>query len=213
MADEKVKPRRGRPKTMTDEARREAIVAVAEALFAAKGFVGTSTDEIAARCKISKQTLYRIFPCKTDLFGAVVDVHRMRMIDLGDGYDDLPLGQALAKIFMIDLDQRAYELRAAFLRAAHVESFSEPQLREILRCRGGYKARADLKSWLDRQCVNGRLVIKDTDRAAHMLMDTFAGSMVFDALGGFGWASREERIAHFKQCIDIFLKGALPDQY
>ncbi|AMK10293.1 MAG: TetR/AcrR family transcriptional regulator [Pseudodesulfovibrio sp.] len=213
MADEKTKPRRGRPKTMTDEARRAAIVAEAEVLFAAKGFLGTSTGEIAARCRISKQTLYRIFPCKTDLFGAVVDAHRMRIIDLGDGYDDLPLDQALARIFMIELDQRDYELRAAFLRAAHVESFSEPQLKEILRCRGGYKARAELKAWLDRQCANGRLAIADTDRAAHMLLDTFGGSIIFDALGGFGWASREERIAHFRQCIDIFLKGALPDQH
>lgn len=212
MAKDKAKCRRGRPRTMTDEARRSAIVAEAETLFAAGGFAGTSTGEIAARCRISKQTLYRIFPCKIDLFKAVVDAHRMRLIDLGDGCDDLPLDRALAKIFMIDLDQRAYELRAAFLRAAHVDSIREPELREILRSHGGDKARAELKAWLDRQCRNGRLAIEDTDRGAHMLMDIFAGSVMFDALGGFGWADRKDRIAHFRQCIDIFLKGALPDQ-
>lgn len=204
------KTRRGRPKTMTDEARRAGIVAEAESLFAARGFAGTSTDEIAARCRISKQTLYRLFPGKTELFAAVVDAHRMRLIDLGDGLDDLPLDQALARIFMIDLDQRAYELRAAFLRAANIDSINHPQLRDILRSRGGEMARAELKAWLDRQCRNGRLVIADTSSAAHMLMDAFIGSVFFDAMGGFGWPGREERIAHFRQCIDLFLRGALP---
>jgi len=204
------KARRGRPKTMTDEARRAAIVAEVEALFAERGFAGASTDEIAARCRISKQTLYRLFPGKLELAAAVVDAHRMRMIDLGDGLDDLPLDQALARIFMIDLDQHAYELRAAFLRAANIDSINHPQYRDILRSHGGEKARAELKAWLDRQCRKGRLDIADTESAAHMLMDTFIGSVFFDAMGCFGWPGREERIAHFRQCIDLFLRGAAP---
>lgn len=213
MPEEKKRTRRGRPKTMTDAARRAAIVAEAEALFTAKGFFGTSTDEIAARCRISKQTLYRIFPCKTDLFGAVVEVLSMRMIDLGDGYDDLPLDQALARLFMVELDQHAYEVRAAFLKAAYIDSLQLPQLSEILRNRGGDKARSEVKAWLDRQCAAGRLVLGDTDCAAHMLLDIFAGAVLFDAMGGFTWPGRDERIAHFRQCIDIFLQGALPGQH
>jgi len=204
------RPRRGRPKAMADDERRALIAAEAEKLFVSQGFKGTSTDQIAAACRISKQTLYRLYPGKQELFAAVVESHRVRMIDLGNGYDDLPVDQALARIFMIDLDQRSYELRAGFLRAANIDSVQFPQLREILRIHGGEKNRAELKAWLDRQCQKGRLAIEDTGRAAHMLMDMFTGAVVFDALGGFGWQEREDRVAHFRQCIDIFLHGALP---
>ncbi|WP_419785652.1 TetR/AcrR family transcriptional regulator [Pseudodesulfovibrio sp.] len=206
------KTKRGRPKTMTDEARRAMIVAEAEKLFVAQGFCGTGTGQIATRCKMSKRTMYRLFPGKLELFTAVVESHRMRMMDFGDGHDSLPLDQALAKIFMIDLDQHAYEVRASFLRAANVDSLQCPELRNILRRHGGEKNRADLSAWLTRQCRNGRLVIKDVNSASQMLMDMLTGSVIFDALGGFSWGSPDERVAHFRQCIDIFLKGALPDR-
>ncbi|MGE4424637.1 MAG: TetR/AcrR family transcriptional regulator [Pseudodesulfovibrio sp.] len=207
-----VKPRRGRPKAMSDAKRREKIVQTAEKLFVRKGYAGTCTHEIAAQCRISKQTLYRLYPGKLDVFVAVVEAHRMKMIDLGDGYDDLPLNQALARMFMIDMDQQNYEIRAGFLRTANAESLQHPQLREILRHHGGQKALEGLKDWLDRQCRKGRLVISNTTLAARMLLDTFTGAVFLDALGGFSWTDREERIAHFRQCIEIFLNGTLPDK-
>ncbi|MFW5490666.1 MAG: TetR/AcrR family transcriptional regulator [Desulfovibrio sp.] len=207
---ESANKKRGRPRTMSDEQRRVCIVDVAEQLFVRKGYGGTSTGEIAGRCRISKQTLYRIFPGKLQLFIAVVEAHRMRMMDLGNGYDDLPIEEALAKVFMIDLDQKAYQLRAAFLRALNMEAASSPELRRILRLHGGEANRAELTAWLERQCRRRNLVIHDVDSAAHLLMDMFTGSIIWDALGGFGWPSREARIEHFRQCIQIFLHGVLP---
>lgn len=210
MATIVTKPKRGRPKTIPDAERRARIVAAAEKLFIQKGYGGTSTMEIASVCKISKQTLYRIFPGKLELFAAVIDAHRSRMLDLGDGHDELPLDEALASIFMIDIDQRAYRVRAAFLRAVNMESMQYPKLREVLRRHGGGKSRALLREWLDRQCRIRGLVIADTGSAAHMLMDMFLGAVIFDAIGGFGWESAEQRIAHFRQCIAIFLNGVVP---
>ncbi|WP_338669433.1 TetR/AcrR family transcriptional regulator [Pseudodesulfovibrio methanolicus] len=207
-----VKARRGRPKAKSDAERRKQIVLSAEKLFVRKGYAGTSTCELAAQCKISKQTLYRLYPGKLDVFVAVVEAHRLKLIDLGDGYDDLPLDQALARMFMIDMDQENYEIRAGFLRTANAESLQHPQLREILRHYGGQKALEGLKDWLDRQCRKGRLVIDSTSMAARMLVDTFIGAVFLDALGGFNWTGREERIAHFRQCIEIFLNGTLPDK-
>ena len=194
---------------MSDEKRRAMILAEAKKLFIKKGFNGTSTELIAARCRISKQTLYRIFPNKLELFATMVESNRMNLFDLGD-CDDLPLDQALSKIFMVDLDQQSHELRATFLRAVHIESLQHPKLRNILRDQSGGKSRAELKTWLDRQCAKGRLAIDDTDNAAHLLLDMFAGAVVFAAIGGFGWDTREERMAHFRLCIDIFLNGARP---
>lgn len=212
MSDTKIKTKRGRPKVMSDEKRRATIVAKAEELFIHNGYGKTSTDEIAAQCKISKQTLYRIFPGKIDLFAAVVESHRMRMIDLSSDYDDLPIEDALAKIFMIDLDQQSYEIRACFIRTANTESLQHPNLREILKTHGGIKSRIELTEWLDRQCSKDKLSIRDTGSAAQMLMDMLTGAVIFDAIGGFSWTHAEDRIAHFKQCISIFLDGAATDK-
>ena len=195
---------------MSDEKRRAMIVAEAKKLFIKKGFNGTSTELIAARCRISKQTLYRLFPGKLEIFVAMVESNRMHMFDIGEECDDLPLDQALAKIFMIELDQQSYELRATFLRAMHIESVQHPQLRDILRDQSGARSRAELTAWLDRQCAKGRLDIDDTDNAAHLLLDIFAGAVIFAAIGGFGWDNQEERVAHFRLCIDVFLRGTLP---
>lgn len=210
MNDTDIKAKRGRPKVMSDEKRRDEIVAKAEELFIHKGYVRTSTAEIASQCKISKQTLYRIFPEKIDIFAAVVESHRTHMIDLSNDYEDLPIDEALAKIFMVELDQQAYEIRASFIRMANMESLQHPKLREILKTNGGSKIRKELTLWLDRQCSKGRLSIADTVSAAHMLMDMLTGAIIFDAIGGFSWADAEKRIEHFRQCISIFLNGACP---
>ncbi|WP_027178442.1 TetR/AcrR family transcriptional regulator [Maridesulfovibrio bastinii] len=210
MSDTTKHARRGRTKVMSDEKRRADIVAKAEELFIHNGYGKTSTDEIAAQCKISKQTLYRLFPGKIDLFAAVVESHRMRMIDLSSDCDELPIEEALAKIFMIELDQQAYEIRASFIRTANTESLQHPNLREILKTHGGIKNRIQLTEWLDRQCEQGKLSIENTASAAQMLMDMLTGAVIFDAIGGFSWDKTENRIAHFRQCISLFLSGALP---
>jgi AcrR family transcriptional regulator len=52
----------------TAEERREAIADIAFAEFAARGFHGTPTSDIAKKAGISHAYLFRLFPTKTDLF-------------------------------------------------------------------------------------------------------------------------------------------------
>lgn len=59
----------GRPK---DPAKREAILAAAQALFLAQGYEGSSMDAIANAAGVSKLTLYSHFQDKETLFGAAV---------------------------------------------------------------------------------------------------------------------------------------------
>ena len=64
-SDEARKPR------LTDQ-KRAAIVHAAVAEFQARGFDGTSMDQIAARADVSKRTVYNHFPSKEDLFHEIV---------------------------------------------------------------------------------------------------------------------------------------------
>jgi AcrR family transcriptional regulator len=56
---------------MSAERRREAILEAAIPEFAARGFAGTSTEDVARRAGISQPYLFRLFPTKKALFLAL----------------------------------------------------------------------------------------------------------------------------------------------
>lgn len=199
--------RRGRPKVTTDDAQRQAIVLQAHDLFLEKGYGGTTTGEVAARCRISKQTLYRLFPGKLALFTAVIDAHRQDMLDFTGATDDLPLEEALARIFKTDIDVEANRTRVAFTRLIIVESGQFPEIRNVFKQHGGDRSRVDLAGWLTRQHRLGRIDIGDAVDDASMLTDMIFGGIIQKELDGFQWPGGERRPAYIRRCIDIFLNG------
>jgi len=58
---------------MTAAERREQLIEISRALFAARGFDGTSIEEIAARAEVSKPVVYEHFGGKEGLYAVVVD--------------------------------------------------------------------------------------------------------------------------------------------
>jgi TetR/AcrR family transcriptional regulator len=53
--------------------RREQILSVATHLFARQGFQGTTTREIAQHAGVTEALIFRHFPCKDDLYWAVIE--------------------------------------------------------------------------------------------------------------------------------------------
>ena len=66
------KLRRGRAR-LTGEARRRQIIEAAAALFARKGFGGTTTREVAAAAGISEPTIFKHFATKEELYAAIIE--------------------------------------------------------------------------------------------------------------------------------------------
>jgi TetR/AcrR family transcriptional repressor of mexJK operon len=52
--------------------RRQAIIRAAAGVFLEHGYLGATTDEVAARASVSKQTVYKHFADKQRLFAAVI---------------------------------------------------------------------------------------------------------------------------------------------
>ncbi len=67
------KPKRQTRGRMTSAERREQLIDVARALFAERGFEGTSIEEIAARAEVSKPVVYEHFGGKEGIYAVVVD--------------------------------------------------------------------------------------------------------------------------------------------
>jgi AcrR family transcriptional regulator len=199
---------RGRPKTVSDEVRRDGIIVAARAIFHELGYAGTTMDLVAARCRISKQTLYRLFSGKTELFMAIMADHRASMLALPrDEAETLPLAAALERIFMIDIDEEAERDREAFIHLIMSEAQRFPEMATLLRIHGVEQSRQMLADWLLLQHRRGRIMLSDAFGGARMLMDMIFGAMV--SLPGYPneWPDREGRQQHLRQCIAIFLTG------
>jgi len=200
-------PRRGRPKRVSDDAQRSAIVESARKLFIEKGYGRTTTDDVAARCRISKQTLYRLYSGKLALFAAVVDAHRYSMLALPGDYDSMPIERALEQIFQIDIDPRDERERFAILQLVVLESRQHPELEEMLRVFGADKSRAALAKWLAHQHGRGFIQIDDAESAARILMDMMFGAMVLKSSGIEMQNKAAKRREHIRRCTSIFLNG------
>jgi len=201
---------RGRPKVVPDDVQAARIVQEARELFIAEGYAGTTMDEVAARCRISKRTLYRLFPGKTELFTAIIEAHRQSMLDLPGDYDDIPLDVALEKIFKVDIDPEKDRERMAVLHFIIVETQQFPELRDIAHRQGGERGLALLSEWLIHQQELGRIAIEDPTSTAGILMDMIFGAIIFKKPGEWELRSREERTQHIRRCIGIFLDGVRP---
>jgi len=87
--------------------RRQQIMRTASALFARRGYRGTTTREIAERAAINEALLFRHFPSKEKLYWAIIEEHcaargRRHKLDriLEQGGSDLEVFAAIAREFL-----------------------------------------------------------------------------------------------------------------
>jgi TetR/AcrR family transcriptional regulator, mexJK operon transcriptional repressor len=119
--------------TGRSERRRQAIIQAATEVFLRHGYLGATTDEVAARASVSKQTLYKHFPDKQQLFAAVILDTTAQVVDglsaavadtLDDAQDTRKTLRALADGLLRGLLQPDF-LRLRRLVIAEADRFPE----------------------------------------------------------------------------------------
>lgn len=101
------------PKIVDREAKRQAILAAAIAVFAEKGYHSTKMADIAQKAEMGKGTLYEYFRTKEELpksiFGLMVKEFDQRILQLEQAYPE-PVDAIMAGIQLCfqDLDEFAY---------------------------------------------------------------------------------------------------------
>jgi len=81
------------------------LTSVAQDLFVAQGYDGTTVDQIAAAAGMSKRTFFRYFPSKDDLVIGKYDLFADRMAEaLDERPTDEPVWESLRRVFDITLD-------------------------------------------------------------------------------------------------------------
>jgi TetR/AcrR family transcriptional regulator, mexJK operon transcriptional repressor len=127
--------------TGRSERRRQAIIRAAAEVFLRHGYLGATTDEIAARASVSKQTLYKHFADKQHLFAEIILDTTVQLVD--------GLSKAVASTLQDaqDVRQALRDLADGFLRG-----LLQP---DVLRLRRLVIAEADRfpeagRAWFDR---------------------------------------------------------------
>ena len=77
-------PREAARKARTD-VYRQHILEAAEQVFAARGFEAAKLQEISAKAGLSMGTIYSIFPGKTELFEALVEMRGRELLEIARG--------------------------------------------------------------------------------------------------------------------------------
>jgi AcrR family transcriptional regulator len=198
---------RGRPKVRSDQEQKDVIVRHALDLFVERGYSATSMEDIAAGCHISKRTLYRLFPHKIELFGAMVEEHRHSMLVFPPLDRGAPIEDQLAKVFLVDIGAEGERKRTAFIQMAVVESRQVPELTQIIRREGGDKSKGLLAAWLAEARALGLIDVEDAHAAAGILMDMMFGAIALKTGRGAEWPGGEDRAAYMRQCIRYFVNG------
>ncbi len=76
-------------KEREDEFRRNLVLEAAEALFAERGYEGTTVADIARRSELAKGSLYQLFQSKEEIFEAIIN---RKMTDMLDKLDEIIAG-------------------------------------------------------------------------------------------------------------------------
>lgn len=200
--------RRGRPKVTEDVELVTRIARTAYGILCARGYVGMNMDEVASSCGVSKKTLYRLFPSKLELFRVITDAHRDAMIDLSEDFDDLPLADALVKIFRMDIAASEDEDRCAFMRVVLIEAMQVPELHEIVHEHGRDRTFHLLAGWLERQRARGRIAAVDSHHLTKMIIDIAFGAILHPAPDG--WLSSADRATYLQRCFEVLVAGVAP---
>jgi AcrR family transcriptional regulator len=186
------------------------LLEAASKLFMERGFDATSMSEIARHARASKETFYRHFPGKEDLFRAVVirgaSGLAAELSALLPSHD--PPEKALAAFGELFLDRILSAKSVAFHRVMAMERERFPEFVQSLRADGRERVRASLASYLKEQVARGRLREMDTAVGARQFLDLAAAEMISAATRcGRPKPSRAEIRQRVKEAIDCFLHG------
>lgn len=206
------KSRVGRPSKEDAAETSNRIIDTAARLFAAQGFAATSIEQVASACSAGKDTIYRRFPSKVALFGAVVERLRARTLNRleieidsagGDG-DALARLKRVARWFLtVNLDPDM----VAFKRIAYSEAivFGEDN-----RDRWENDPIMDRLVALVSEAQSSRLLADGDPRtiASHLLHAIVFGPSNDAMLGRATYAATAAQDRYFDQAWTLFLRGA-----
>ena len=198
------------------ERRRREIAAVAEKVFFENGFTDTTMQTIAGRAGASKETLYRHFGSKEELFAEIVETRAKGFLD---SLDDNFAGSGSVADILTRLGVRAIEMlfdpqAINLCRTVIAESPRNPALGRIFLDEGPYRVRRRLTEFLAAATMRGDLCCPDPNLAAILFIGLVMTSLHLErlALVPPPKMTCEEARAHVDEAVATFLARYAPSR-
>jgi len=198
------KPRSGgRPPREALEELDARMIACAARLFTERGYAGVSIEGVATEAGVGKNTIYRRYATKADLFQAVVDDQIRARLRTPEEIEDGNLETRLTRLAVLLVEAALNPETTAFQRLIIAEAERFPEIAAICLDRAFRPAIALAKSVLEGESGRG-----DLDFAAQQFVAAVVYGPHLDALMGRRSLNSDAEIAHYAgNAVTLFLKG------
>lgn len=171
-----------RAQSLSDEDRKLLILQAAETVFETAGYGDATMEEVARVCGMAKKTVYKFFPDKASLFGALVESHDVAVIDSGPGAGGEDPDERLARLLQDVAGAILSPRQITLTRLVIAESVKYPELAQRF-----YRDCVEkTMSHLARALANDQSLRLppglDSRAAADLLVSTLLGSIHLRAL-------------------------------
>lgn len=182
------------------ERKRRAILQAAREAFLTEGYVQSSMDNIAANAGVTKQTIYRYFRSKEDLFQAT-------LTSIGDTRDDsffeylkaADPEEALHGFAVAFIQAHLTEEHLATIRLLIAEHAKAPELTDLFFSTGPHETEKKLTAFFQ-----DRFQIKEIGHAVQLWTGMLL-SLRMDVLTGLPQPTLREIEAHAEKTTKFFL--------
>jgi AcrR family transcriptional regulator len=202
-------------KTRLDrDARREAILDAAQAVFMEAGFAAASMSEIAARVGGSKGTLYNYFKSKEELFEAYIQrfcaFQQEAMDDLLSRRGDVR--ETLRDVGLSFLRFSLSEPALRNLAMVAAESRRAPQIGRVFYAAGPMRGVERLADFMATATAEGRLAPCDSLRAAHQFIGLCQNRLLKGCLcNAMGRPDEATLAREVDAAVETFMAAFAPD--
>ncbi len=201
---------RGRPQVRPDEETLHLLVEAAAEEFQANGYAAATMGSVAQRAGISTKTMYRLIPCKADLFKKVISERIsgfMLEVDSAalDKYD---LTEAVEHILIAFGSLTLHKETLAMVRLVIGESDRFPELAASFHEIAVVATTNAMAAWLERQRERGLLKLDDPVKSASALRGMMTMDLQRTSMLGLSHVPTPEEIRDRAQfCAKLFLDG------
>ncbi len=191
------------------EKRRREIAAVAERVFFETGFAETTMQAIAARAGASKETLYRHFGSKEELFAEIVSERAKTWLENLDEKFSTPgsVAEVLHTIGMKMLESILEEDAVSLCRTVVAESVRNPKIGILFMAAGPDRVRSRLGEFLAAATARGELQCVDAVGAARIFIGAIVSSFHLGrlALAEPPRMTRADMRAHVEEVVAMMM--------
>ncbi|MDQ0321912.1 AcrR family transcriptional regulator [Pararhizobium capsulatum DSM 1112] len=205
----------GRRVAGEDPAKREQIIEGAKRVFMQGGFDAVSMNDITKEAGVSKGTIYVYFENKEDLFAAMIQQERSRIVATVKHVldEDKPLRETLMEFGVTLASHITADHTIRAMRIVLGVTDRMPQLACGFFGATPENGHTVLHAFLERKVEAGELSIPDTDLASRQFIEMAMAGMFKQRLFGVMTEPPTRELLEYtvSSAADVFLKSYLPE--